>query len=69
MSFCCFEAFFVEIHRELLFLDRKLAISEKAMKYSESLFFLPCLKGKNPEESLDLFKQLFLIKSVKWDKY
>ena len=69
MSFCYFEAFFVEIHRELLFLDRKLAISETAMKYSESLFFLPCLKRKNPEESLDLFKQLFLIKSVKWDKY
>ena len=51
MSFGCFEAFFVEIHRELLFLDRKLAIiSETAMKYSESLFFLPCLKGKNSEE-------------------
>ena len=69
MSFCCFEAFLVEIHRELLFLDRKLALSETATKYPESLFFLPCLKGKNSEENLDLFKQLFLIKSVKWDKY
>ena len=59
----------MEIHRELLFLDRKLAISETAMKYSESLIFLPCLKGKNPDENLDLFKQLFLIKLVKWDKY
>ena len=39
------------------------------MKYSESLFFLPCLKGENPEENLDWFKQLFLIKPVKGDKY
>ena len=39
------------------------------MKYSESLFFLPYLKGENPEENLDLFKQLFLIKQVTGDKY
>ena len=31
--------------------------------------FLPCLKRANPEENLDLFKQLFLIKPVKGDKY
>ena len=37
------------------------------MKYSESLFFLPFLKRKNSEKYLDLFKQIFLIKSVKWD--
>ena len=29
------------------------------------LFFLPTLKEENPEGNLDLFKQLFLIKSVK----
>ena len=34
-----------------------------------NLFFLPCLKWANPEENLDLFKQLFLIKPVKGDKY
>ena len=31
--------------------------------------FLPCLKEANPEENLDLFKQLFLIKPIKGDKY
>ena len=39
------------------------------LKYSESLFFLKYLKSVKPEENLDLFKQLFLIKPVKGDKY
>ena len=65
MPFCCFEAFLGEIHRELFFLDIKVTSQKRALKYSESLFFLPCLKGANPEENLDLFKQLFLIKTVK----
>ena len=38
-------------------------------KILRKLFFLPCLKGANPEENLDLFKQLFLIKPVKGHKY
>ncbi len=38
---------------------------KRALKYTESLFFLPCLKGANPELNLDLFKHLFLIKPVK----
>ena len=38
------------------------------MKYSESLFFLPCLKGANPDQNLDMFKQLFLNKPVIEDK-
>ena len=29
------------------------------------MFFLPCLKSANPEENFVLFKQLFLIKTVK----
>ena len=40
-----------------------------AMKYSESLVFLPCLKGAYSKENLDLFKQQFLIKPVKGDNY
>ena len=31
--------------------------------------FLPGLKEAIPEENLDLFKQFFLIKPVKGDKY
>ena len=59
----------MEIHRELYFLDIKVPISETSTEYLESLFFLPCLKGANPEEKLDLFKELFLIKPVKVDTY
>ena len=33
------------------------------------MFFLPSLKGANPEENLDTFKLLFFIKPVKGDKY
>ena len=69
MPFCCFAAFLWEIHRELLFLVKKGLSQKRALKYLESLFFLPCLKGANPEENLDLFKQFFLIKPVKWDNY
>ena len=47
---------FGEFLREIFFLDIKLTISEGALKYSESLFLLACLKGENPDENLDLFK-------------
>ena len=33
------------------------------------MFILPSLKGVNTEENLDLFKQLFLDKPMKGDKY
>ena len=35
---------FLEIHRELLFLVKKMAISERSTEYSQSLFFSTCLK-------------------------
>ena len=63
-AFLLFWSILWEIHRELFFLDKKVTISKGALKYSESFFLLPCLKGANPEENLDLFKQLFLIKPV-----
>ena len=68
MPFCCFKAF-LEKFIENFSYRHKMTISKRALKYSESLLFLPCLKGKNPEENLDLFKLLFLIKPVKGDKY
>ncbi len=46
--------------------QRTSLFSQKGtLKYSESLFFLTSLKMEN----LDLFKQIFLIKPVKWGKY
>ena len=46
-----------EIHRELFFYTKKWLSKKRALKYTESLLFLPCLKGANSEENLDLFKQ------------
>ena len=46
-----------------------MTISEKSIEILRNLFFLPFLKVENPEEYLDLFKQLFLIKPLKWDNY
>ena len=69
IAFLLFKAFFGEIPRELFFLDIKVTTQKRALKYSESLLFLPCLKWANAEENLDLFKQLFLNKPVIEDKY
>ena len=59
----------MEIHRELFFLDLKVAISETSTEELRKFVFLPYLKGANPEANLYLFKQLFLNKPLKWDKY
>ena len=64
MPFCCFEAFLGEIHIELYFLDIKETISETSSKILTKLVFLTMFERANPEENLDLFKQLFLIKPV-----
>ena len=48
--------------------SKKWISQKRALKYLESLFFLPCLKGANPEEFF-LFKQLFFITPVKGDNY
>ena len=71
MHFCCFEGFFfVEIDRELFFLDIKMTISETSGEILRKFVFLKIfLKGANPEEYLDLFKQLFLNKPLIGDKY
>ena len=44
---------------------KKMISQLRALKYSESLFFLPYLKGENPKENLDLFKQLFFNQTSK----
>ena len=42
---------------------------KQTLKYSQICFSHHVWKGANPEENLDLFNQLFLIKPVKGDKY
>ena len=68
MPFCCFEAF-GEIHRELFFLDIKVTTSKTSTEILRKLVFLPCLKRANSEENLDMFTQVFLIKTLKGYKY
>ena len=58
-----------EIQRELFFLDIKITLSEMNTEILIKFVFLPGLKEAIPEENLDLFKQFFLIKPVKGDKY
>ena len=62
--------FFVEIDRELFFLDIKMTISETSIEILRKFVFLKFfLKGANHEENLDLFKQLFLNKPLIGDIY
>ena len=63
-AFLLFLSFLGDIHRELFFIDINVNISEITTEIQRNFFFLPFLKGANPEEYLDLFKQLFLIKPV-----
>ena len=58
-----------EIHRVLLIKVKKGLSQKGILKYTESLLFLTYLKRENPEENLDLFKQLFLIEPIKVVKY
>ena len=67
MSFCYFQAFLGEIHRELLFLDIKESISEKSTKILRKFAFLTMFEKAKFWENLYLFKQLFLIKTLKGD--
>ena len=60
---------FGEIHRELFFLDIKVFISETSTDIHRNCFSYQFLNVENTEENLNLFKQLFLIKPVKGNKY
>ena len=64
--FLLFWSILEEIHGELLFLVQKVTISERSTEMLK-FFFKRYLKSINPEENLDLFKQLFLVKPVKWE--
>ena len=68
-AFLLFWSISGEIHREPFFLEIKVTISETSTEKLGNFFFYQFWKGENPEENLDLLKQLFLIKPVKADKY
>ena len=68
-AFLLFWSILRKIHRELFFLLKKVAISETSTEILRKFVFFTMFEGANPEENLDLFKQLFLIKPVKGDKY
>ena len=68
-AFLLFWSIFGEILWELFFLDINVTIAETSTEKLRNLIFLPCSEGPNSEENLDLFKQLFMIKQVKEDKY
>ena len=66
-AFLLFWNIFMEIHRKLLFLVKKLLSQEVAQKYSKSLVFLTSLKRGKSWGKFAFFKQPFLIKQVKKD--
>ncbi len=46
-----------------------MSISERSTELLRIFFFLTILEKLNPEENFDLFKQMFLIKPIKYGKY
>ena len=69
MLFCCFEVFMWKFTENFSFLSKKWLSLKRATEILRKFVFLTMFEGGNPEANLDLFKQLFLIKPVKGDKY
>ena len=67
LLFCCFEVFSGRFIENFSFKSKKWPSQKRALKYTEICFSNHVWKVANPEENLDLFKQLFLIKPVKGD--
>ena len=55
--------------RTFVFRHKSYYVTNGHWNTQKVCFSYQILKGANPEENLDLFKQLFLIKPVKGDKY
>ena len=58
-----------EIQSELLFFVKKVTFSERSTEILKKFVYLNTFEKVNSEEDMDLFKQPFLIKLVKGDKY
>ena len=69
MLFCCLKHFLAISLKASLF-SPKSDYLRKKLKNTQKVFFSQQVsKRANPEENLNLFKQLFLIVPVKGDKY
>ncbi len=68
MPFCCFEAFSGKSIDNFLF-RIKSDSSETSTEILRKFVFLTMFETANPDENLDLFKHLFLIKPVKDNNY
>ena len=68
-AFLLFWSIFEKIQRELFFLDIKVTISETKSEILRKFVFLTMFERGKSGENLDLFKQLFLTKPEKEDKY
>ena len=60
---------FEKVQRELFFLDIKVTISETKTEILRNFVFLTIFERDKSGGNLDLFKQLFLTKPLKQDKY
>ena len=65
MFFCCFEAFFWKFTENIYFYSKYDYLRKEHRKTKKICFSLRVWKGAHPEEILDLFKHLFLIKPLK----
>ena len=64
-----FGRIFGEIHRDHNFLDIIVIIAERSTKILRKFVFPTMFERGKPVENMGLFKELFLIKPVKGDKY
>ena len=69
MPFCCFEAFLEKFIENFSFRHKINYLRNEHWNTQKVCFSYHVGKLANPEVNLDLFKQLFLIKPVRKDKY
>ena len=67
--FCCFEVFLGKFTENFFFSQKSDYIRNEHWNTQKVCFTEHVWNEANPEENLDLFKQLFLIKPVKWRKF
>ena len=64
-AFLLFWSFFAEIHREFLFVVNSDYLWNEYWNTQNFCYSYHVWKWESPEENLDLFKQMFLMKQVK----
>ena len=69
MLLCSFEAFLGKLSEKFSLSQNSDYLRKEHRNPQKVCFSKEVCKGANPEENLDFFKRLFLIKQVKLDKY